>query len=62
MKELFQSRAKEEDEEKLLPDARDEVVLALAHGDVEGCLPPKMRGPETLANGELVDAYDANPP
>ena len=46
----------------LLPDAKDDAVPALPQGDVEGCLPPKMRGPATFANGELVDAYAAKPP
>ena len=39
-----------------------EPALALAHGEVDGCLPPKIRGPWTDANGELVEAYAINPP
>ena len=36
----------------LLLDGRGEVPPPNA----EGCLPPKSFGPDTLANGELVDA------
>ena len=39
-----------------------EPPLAAAQGEGGGCFAPKMRGPETLANGELVDAYAMNPP
>ena len=49
-------------EGEVLPEAKEEVVPALVHGDVEGCFPPKRRGPLTLAKGELVEAYAANPP
>ena len=39
-----------------------EPEVAPVHDAMDGCLPPKRRGPGTDANGELVEAYAMNPP
>lgn len=49
--------AKEEKEAVLPPEnGLPPSLPAAVQGEGEGCFPPKIRGPVTLENGEVVDA------
>ena len=59
--------AKDENEEVVAPLENALAVglpllLAAVQGEVEGCFAPKIRGPETFENGDVVDAYAIKPP
>ena len=59
--------AKDENEEVVAPlenalAVRLVLLLAAVQADAEGCFAPKIRGPVTFENGDVVDAYAIKPP